>query len=223
MCMEAKEYKFFSVCCNPCWVKKCKELLVGSEVKICCVVGFPLGANVSDIKAMEAMHAVHDGADEIDMVMNIGFAKSGDWASVQADISRVVEAVADEGVAVKVILETCFLTDEEVVQACKCATNAKAKFVKTSTGFGGGGATVHHVELMRKTVDEEAVTLGMDVGSVFVKASGGIRDTLKAEEMIHAGANRIGASSGIKIIGAHDATPVADSLDKSATAKQEQY
>jgi len=104
------------------------------------------------------------------------------------------------------------------------ATNAKAKFVKTSTGFGGGGATVHHVELMRKTVDEEAVNLGMDVGSVFVKASGGIRDTLKAEEMIHAGANRIGASSGIKIIGAHEESPVADSLDKSAvTSKQEQY
>merc|ERR1712083_919929 len=180
MCMEAKEYKFFSVCCNPCWVKKCKELLVGSEVKICCVVGFPLGANTSDIKAMEAMHAVHDGADEIDMVMNIGKAKSGDWQFVQEDIAKVVSAVAEEGVAVKVILETCFLTDDEVVRACKCATNAKAKFVKTSTGFGGGGATVHHVELMRKTVDEESVSLGMDVGSVFVKASGGIRDTAKA-------------------------------------------
>merc|ERR1712154_462537 len=221
--MGAVKYNFFSVCCTPCWVPKCKELLVDSNVKICSVVGFPLGANTTEIKVMEAIHAVHDGADEIDMVMNIGKAKSGDWDFVQQDIAKVVEAVAEEGVAVKVILETGFLDDDEVVKACKCATNAKAKFVKTSTGFGGGGATVHHVELMRQTVDEEAVNLGMDIGSVFVKASGGIRDTLKAEEMIHAGANRIGASSGIKIIGAHDATPVAALLETAATIKQEQY
>merc|ERR1711997_468545 len=107
MCEEVKEYKFFSVCCNPCWVPKCKELLADSDVKICCVVGFPLGANTTEIKVMEAIHAVHDGANEIDMVMNIGKAKSGDWEFVKEDIAKVVSAVAEEGVAVKVILETC--------------------------------------------------------------------------------------------------------------------
>lgn len=135
------------------------------------------------------------------MVMNIGFAKSGNWENVCNDIAMVVNAVPEQ-VAVKVILETCFLTDEEVIEACKCATQAGAKFVKTSTGFGGGGATVHHVTLMRKTVDDESIKMGMEIGTVLVKASGGIRDSKKAKEMLRAGADRIGASSGIKIIGA---------------------
>jgi len=205
MCNEALQYNFHSVCCNPCWISKCKELLDGSEVSICCVVGFPLGANTTNIKKMEAIRAVKDGANELDMVMNIGKAKSGDWKFVRNDINTVVKAVAKEGVLVKVILETCLLTDDEVVRACQCAVNAKAKFVKTSTGFADGGATVPRVKLMRKAVDEEAVRLGLEPGSVSVKASGGIRTRRKSREMIEAGADRIGASDGIQIVKPNEA------------------
>ena len=151
------------------------------------------------------------------MVMNIGQAKSGNWNYVRDDIEMVVNIVP-EHVAVKVILETCLLTDDEVIEACKCATQAGAKFVKTSTGFGGGGATVEHVSLMRKTVDEESIKLGNEIGTVLVKASGGIRDSQKAQDMLRAGANRIGASSGIKIIGAG-----AQDTSPTTAQKQEQY
>eukprot|EP00484_Ammonia_sp_Unknown_P030119 CAMPEP_0197028496 /NCGR_PEP_ID=MMETSP1384-20130603/8163_1 /TAXON_ID=29189 /ORGANISM="Ammonia sp." /LENGTH=350 /DNA_ID=CAMNT_0042457507 /DNA_START=33 /DNA_END=1085 /DNA_ORIENTATION=- len=201
MCAEALRHDFFSICCNPCWVSLCKELLKGSRVKICCVVGFPLGGNTTIIKALEAQQAVEDGADEIDMVMNVGQAKSANWDFVYNDIEQVVKAVP-ERVHVKVILETCLLTDDEIVEACRCATRAGAKFVKTSTGFASGGATVDHVRLMRRTVDEESLRLGNEIGTVLVKASGGIRDTVKAKEMLRAGADRIGASSGIAIVGA---------------------
>ena len=154
------------------------------------------------------------------MVMNIGQAKSGQWDEVQNDIAMVVDAVNGE-IAVKVILETCLLDDDEVIEACKCATQAGAKFVKTSTGFGGDGATLHHVSLMRKTVDEEADKLGMQIGSVLVKASGGIRDSKTAKEMLNAGADRIGASSGIKIIGAQDDSQVI--IQSAKTQKATQY
>merc|ERR1740123_994341 len=201
MCAEAVAHSFFSVCCNPSWVGLCRQLTLDSTVKVCCVVGFPLGANTSAIKRLEAEQAVRDGADEIDMVMNIGRARSGDWAFVARDIRSVVESVSPS-VRVKVILETCLLTDAETVRACQIATEMGASFVKTSTGFGGGGATLQDVRLMRETVDAEALRLGREKGSVLVKASGGIRDTQTAQEMIEAGASRIGASSGIKIIGA---------------------
>ena len=150
------------------------------------------------------------------MVMNIGQAKSGNWSYIRDDIELVVNIVPED-VAVKVILETCLLDDDEIIEACKMATQAGAKFVKTSTGFGGGGATVEAVSLMRKTVDEESVKIGNEIGTVLVKASGGIRDSEKAKDMLKAGADRIGASSGIKIIGAgaEDTSPVAK--------KQEQY
>eukprot|EP00486_Rosalina_sp_Unknown_P006050 CAMPEP_0201571298 /NCGR_PEP_ID=MMETSP0190_2-20130828/13997_1 /ASSEMBLY_ACC=CAM_ASM_000263 /TAXON_ID=37353 /ORGANISM="Rosalina sp." /LENGTH=362 /DNA_ID=CAMNT_0047995777 /DNA_START=18 /DNA_END=1106 /DNA_ORIENTATION=- len=216
MCDEAIKYDFFSVCCNPCWVSLCKQLLKGTNVKICCVVGFPLGSNTTNIKVLEAAQAVKDGADEIDMVMNIGQAKSRNWNYVRDDIELVVNIVPED-VAIKVILETCLLSDDEIIEACKCATQAGAKFVKTSTGFGGGGATVEAVTLMRKTVDEESVKIGNEIGTVLVKASGGIRDSQKAKDMLRAGADRIGASSGIKIIGAG----VQDT--STAKKKQEQY
>merc|ERR1712154_570081 len=223
--MGAVKYNFFSVCCNPCWVPLCKELLKDSDVAICCVVGFPLGANTTQIKVLEAIQAVEDGANEIDMVMNVGQAKSENWEFVQNDIGMVVASVPSN-VAVKVILETCLLSDNEIIEACKCSVKAGASFVKTSTGFGGGGATIDDVALMRKCVDEEAMSLGMDVGSVLVKASGGIRDSVKAEAMIEAGANRIGASSGIKIIGAEkdfmtETNVTAESQTVAVT--QEQY
>eukprot|EP01084_Bolivina_argentea_P066310 120862_1 len=200
MCQEAIQFDFYSVCCNPCWVSLCKQLLKDTNVKICCVVGFPLGSNTTQMKLLEAQNAVKDGANEIDMVMNIGNAKSGNWEFVYNDIAMVVQSVP-QNVLVKVILETCLLNNEEIIEACGCAVHAGAKFVKTSTGFGGGGATLEHVELMRKCVDEEAVYLGMESRSVLVKASGGIRDSQTAKEMIKAGADRIGASSGVKIIG----------------------
>ena len=158
------------------------------------------------------------------MVMNVGHAKSGNWEYVQNDIAMVVASVPSD-VAVKVILETCLLSEEEIMEACKCSVQAGAKFVKTSTGFGGGGATVEDVALMRQCVDEEAMSLGMDVGSVLVKASGGIRDSVKAEAMIEAGANRIGASSGIRIIGA-DLDVLAENAStevETVSAAQAQY
>ena len=194
MCAEAVEYGFASVCINPTWVKRTAENLRGSDVKTCTVIGFPLGANTSDIKAMEARKALRDGAREVDMVINVGALKSGELELVRKDIEKVVDASHESGAITKVILETALLTDEEKVIASALAKAAKADFVKTSTGFGGGGATVYDVALMRETV-------GPDMG---VKASGGVRTLEDAEDMIAAGATRIGASAGVLIVGGHE-------------------
>lgn len=188
LCLEAKKYGFASVCVNPSWVKYCHSLLQDTSVKVCTVIGFPLGATTSKTKAFETKNAIENGADEIDMVINIGLLKARDYEQVQEDIQQVVDAAM--GRTVKVIIETCLLTEEEKVKACELAVNAGAHFVKTSTGFSTGGATAEDVQLMRKTV-------GKDCG---VKASGGIRSLSDMKKMIEAGANRIGASSGVKII-----------------------
>ncbi|MBP1930516.1 deoxyribose-phosphate aldolase [Ammoniphilus resinae] len=189
LCKEAKTYQFASVCVNPIWVSLCSEMLKGTSVKVAAVVGFPLGATTPEAKAFETKQAVQHGANEIDMVMNIGALKSGDTEWVYKDILAVVQA-AGENVKVKVILETGLLSLDQVEDACLIAVRAGAHFVKTSTGFGAGGATIEHVQLMRKMV-------GTDRG---VKASGGIRDFKTAVEMIEAGANRIGTSSGVTIV-----------------------
>ncbi|SFX66368.1 deoxyribose-phosphate aldolase [Thermoactinomyces sp. DSM 45891] len=188
LCKEAREHVFASVCINPYWISLAAKELSGSEVKVCTVVGFPLGASTSEAKAFEAKDAIAKGAEEIDMVMNIGALKSGDLETVEEDIRAVVEAA--NGVLVKVILETGLLSDEEIVQGSKASKAAGAHFVKTSTGFGYGGATVEAVRLMRETV-------GPELG---VKASGGVRDLAGAEAIIAAGANRIGASASIAIV-----------------------
>lgn len=206
LCAEAKHYRFKSVCVNPAYVPLCKNELEGTDVKICTVIGFPLGATTTEAKAYEAAEAILNGADEIDMVINAGDAAECRFNSIQLDIAGVVKAARDAGaktgktVTVKVILETCFLTDTTIVTCCQCAIRSGADFVKTSTGFATpkdssgnilpNGASAHHVELMRKTV-------GKNFG---VKASGGIRNAKKTLEMILAGANRIGTSSGIQII-----------------------
>ncbi len=187
LCAQARYWNFASVCVNPRWVKTASRELDGSSVKVCCVVGFPLGASVSATKAAEARQAVCDGAQELDMVISIGDLKAGNDSYVDQDIRTVTEAVP--GHAVKVIIETCLLTDEEKVRACRLAVRAGAKFVKTSTGFSKGGATVHDVALMHETV-------GTSAG---VKASGGIRTREEALSMIAAGASRIGASASIAI------------------------
>ena len=194
MCTEAIENGFASVCINPTWVKRTAENLRGSDVKTCTVIGFPLGANTTEIKAMEARKALRDGAREVDMVINVGALKSGELELVRKDIEKVVDASHESGAITKVILETALLTDEEKVIASALAKAAKADFVKTSTGFGGGGATVYDVALMRETV-------GPDMG---VKASGGVRTLEDAEDMIAAGATRIGASAGVEIVGGHE-------------------
>ena len=190
LCAEAAEYHFASVCVNPVYIPLAARLLKGTGVKVCCVVGFPLGAIAPEQKAAEAASCAAMGAEELDMVIHVGAAKAGDWALVQRDIEGVVKAAA--GHTVKVIIETCLLTDEEKVKACEAAKAAGAHFVKTSTGFSTGGATTHDIALMRKTV-------GPEMG---VKASGGIRDYATAVAMIEAGANRIGASAGIAIVAA---------------------
>ena len=190
LCAEAAEYHFASVCVNPVYITLAARLLKGTGVKVCCVVGFPLGAIAPEQKAAEAASCAAMGAEELDMVIHVGAAKAGDWALVQRDIEGVVKAAA--GHTVKVIIETCLLTDEEKVKACEAAKAAGAHFVKTSTGFSTGGATTHDIALMRKTV-------GPEMG---VKASGGIRDYATAMAMIEAGANRIGASAGIAIVAA---------------------
>ena len=192
LCAEAAEYHFASVCVNPVYIPLAARLLKGTGVKVCCVVGFPLGAIAPEQKAAEAASCAAMGAEELDMVIHVGAAKAGDWALVQRDIEGVVKAAA--GHTVKVIIETCLLTDEEKVKACEAAKAAGAHFVKTSTGFSTGGATTHDIALMRKTV-------GPEMG---VKASGGIRDYATAMAMIEAGANRIGASAGIAIVAAAD-------------------
>lgn len=191
LCDEALEYGFASVCINPTWVKRSAERLRGSAVKVCTVIGFPLGANTPDVKAAEARRALRDGAREVDMVINVGALKSGLDELVRKDIERVVDAAHESGAICKVILETALLTDEEKVVASALAKKAKADFVKTSTGFAGGGATVYDVALMRETV-------GPEMG---VKASGGVRTLEDAEDMIAAGATRIGASAGVQIVG----------------------
>jgi deoxyribose-phosphate aldolase len=189
LCSEAREFSFASVCVNPTWVPLCARELAGSGVEVCTVIGFPLGANTSAIKSEEVRVAVADGATEVDMVMNVGALKSGLLTQVREDIHAVVRAAGDRA-CVKVILETALLSDEEKVEACALAQDAGAHYVKTSTGFSGGGATAEDVQLMRRVV-------GSEMG---VKASGGVRDRAGAEAMIAAGANRIGASAGIKIV-----------------------
>lgn len=189
LCNEAREYKFASVCVNSCWVRLCAEQLRGSGVAVCTVVGFPLGAMIPEAKAFEAEAAVDNGATEVDMVINIGALKSKDYRMVAKDLNEVAKAVHDRGALLKVIIETCLLTKEEKVIACLLAKNAGADYVKTSTGFSTAGATVEDVALMRSVVGDE----------IGVKAAGGIRDRETAEKMIEAGADRIGASAGIKI------------------------
>ena len=189
LCQEAREYGFMSVCVNPTWVATAQSLLAGSDVKVCTVIGFPLGANTSAVKAFETRTAIQEGADEVDMVINFGAAKDGNWDLVKADIQAVVEA-ANHQALVKVILETCLLSKEEIVKASQVAKEAGADFVKTSTGFSTGGATVQDIRLMRETV-------GADMG---VKASGGVQNRADALAMIEAGASRIGASKGIAIV-----------------------
>lgn len=188
LCQEARQYDFASVCVNTCYVPLAKELLAGSDVKVCCVVGFPLGAMDTVSKAFEAKTAVENGAQEVDMVINIGALKDKDYEYVTKDIAAVVEA--SKPAIVKVIIEACLLTDEEKVEACKCSMNAKAEFVKTSTGFSTHGATPEDVALMKKTV-----------GNVCkVKAAGGVRSYDDAMKMIEAGADRLGCSAGIKVM-----------------------
>ncbi|MGT2926271.1 deoxyribose-phosphate aldolase [Streptococcus cuniculipharyngis] len=185
---EAKAYDFASVCVNPTWVAHCAQVLSDSDVKVCTVVGFPLGATLPSVKAFETVQSIEAGADEIDMVINIGALKSGNDDLVEEDIRAVVEASGDK--LVKVIIETCLLTEEEKVRACQLAVKAGADFVKTSTGFSTNGATVADVTLMRETV-------GPDVG---VKAAGGARSLEDAQAFIQAGATRIGTSSGVAIM-----------------------
>lgn len=189
LCQEAIDNKFCSVCINPSYVPLCSELLKGSSVKVCTVIGFPLGATTTGSKVFEADEAIKNGAQEVDMVVNGGKIKSGDWDYVKNDIAKVVE-VANGRALVKVIIETCLLTDEEKVRVCEISKEVGADFVKTSTGFSTGGATVEDIALMRKTV-------GPDMG---VKASGGVRDAEKAKALIKAGATRLGASAGIAIV-----------------------
>jgi len=188
LCEEARQHGFASVCVNPCHVALCAQLLEGSDVKVCTVIGFPLGATSTAAKAFETIQAIVDGAAEVDMVLNVGALKDGRTEEVRQDIAAVVQAAAKQA-AVKVIIETCLLTDEEKRTACLLAKEAGAQFVKTSTGFSKGGATVSDIALMRETV-------GPDMG---VKASGGIRDLTAAKAMIAAGATRIGASAGVAI------------------------
>ncbi len=188
LCKEAIDNGFAAVCVNPCNVAYCAELLEGSKVKLASVVGFPLGASIPSIKSAETLMAVEDGADEIDMVINIGALKDNDKTLVEADIKAVVQSA--EGNTVKVIIETCLLTNEEKITACELAKSAGAHFVKTSTGFSTGGATVEDVKLMKETVGDE----------LEVKASGGVRSYEDAMAMINAGATRIGTSSGVIIL-----------------------
>lgn len=188
LCKEAKEHNFFSVCVNTSYVKTCADLLKGSNVKVCCVVGFPLGAMDSESKAFETSTAIKNGATEIDMVVQIGAVKDKRKDYVTTDIAAVVKAA--DGNTVKVIIETSLLNDDEKKFACQCAMDAKAHFVKTSTGFAGGGATVEDVRLMKSVVGDK----------LQVKASGGIKNLQSAEAMIAAGASRLGTSSGISLV-----------------------
>jgi len=190
LCAEALEHRFASVCVNGSWVRRCAEILHGSPVLVCAVIGFPLGAMTTEVKAYEARRAVEDGACEIDMVIHVGFLKSGQDDRCQRDIAAVAQTCHRLGARLKVILETCLLTDEEKVRACRLARAAGADFVKTSTGFSKGGATVEDVALMRRTV-------GPAIG---VKAAGGVRDGRTAQALLAAGATRLGASASVAIV-----------------------
>lgn len=195
LCAEAMEFGFATVCVNPAWVPLCASLLAGSPVKVCTVIGFPLGATLTDVKVFESRQCVALGARELDMVINIGALKSRQYGVVEDDIAAVVDAAHPLGASVKVIIEAAYLGDEEKVEACALAKAAHADYVKTSTGFGPGGATVEDVALMRRVV-------GPEMG---VKAAGGVKTAEEAKAMIAAGATRIGASAGIKIVGAAQA------------------
>ncbi|NCA96839.1 MAG: deoxyribose-phosphate aldolase [Bacteroidia bacterium] len=188
LCDEAMQHEFMSVCINPCFVPVAKKLLAGSDVKVCTVIGFPLGATLPEVKVFETKRCVELGADEIDMVINVSMAKAHDYEYIANEINMI--KIACQGRLLKVILETCLLTNEEIVQCCRAAVKAGADFVKTSTGFSTGGATAEHVKIMRDTV-------GPNIG---VKASGGVRSKEDADKMIAAGASRIGTSSGVKIV-----------------------
>jgi deoxyribose-phosphate aldolase len=206
LCQEAKEFGFASVCVNPYFVKHCANLLDGSSVKVCTVIGFPLGANVTKTKAREARRAIRDGATEIDMVINIGALKSRLDDVVYRDIRAVAKVARKGGAICKCILETCLLTDDEKTRACELARRAKADFVKTSTGFSSHGATVEDIALMSQAV------AGTGMG---IKASGGIRNLADAERMIQAGATRIGASAGVKIVQESQGAPAAEAGSSS--------
>ncbi|WP_440602565.1 deoxyribose-phosphate aldolase [Bacillus sp. GB_SG_008] len=195
LCEEAKQHDFASVCVNPTWIETAAEILKGTDVKVCTVIGFPLGANTSETKAFETKDAIAKGATEVDMVINIGALKDKNDELVERDVRAVVE-VAKGKALVKVIIETCLLTEEEKVRACELSVKAGVDFVKTSTGFSTGGATVEDVALMRKTV-------GPDIG---VKASGGVRDEKGMDAMVEAGATRIGTSSGVALVSGKTAT-----------------
>lgn len=186
---EAKTYDFASVCVNPCWVALTHQELKNTDVKVCTVIGFPLGANTIEVKVFETKDAIEKGAQEIDMVINIAMLKDKEYDYVENEIHQIVEAAKDKAI-VKVIIETCLLTDEEKIKACELSQKAGADFVKTSTGFSTGGATVHDIALMRKTV-------GAEMG---VKASGGVHTHEEALAMVEAGATRIGASAGVKLL-----------------------
>ena len=193
LCKEAKEYNFFSVCINPANIELAKKELEGSDVKVCTVIGFPLGANTSEVKAFETKDAIKKGADEVDMVINIGALKDKNYDYVLNDIKAVVDA-ADKKALVKVIIETCYLTDDEKKIACELSVKAGADFVKTSTGFGTGGSTPEDIKLMREVV-------GPNIG---VKASGGVRNQEDAKDVIKAGCSRIGASASVAITKGED-------------------
>ncbi len=191
LCEEARRFAFATVCVNPCYVRMAADLLAGSTVKVCTVAGFPLGASASVVKAFEATRAIHDGATEVDMVIAVGLLKAGKDEEVQRDIRAVVEACREGRAHCKVIIEAALLSDDEKVRACKASIRAGADYVKTSTGFGPGGATAADVELMAKTVSSAGLK---------VKAAGGIRSAADAMNMIRAGASRIGASASVKIM-----------------------
>ncbi|TYC99007.1 deoxyribose-phosphate aldolase [Arthrobacter echini] len=196
LCREAVEYSFKSVCVNPLWVSTVRTVVKDTGVLTCSVIGFPLGATPTEVKVFEARGAVADGADEIDMVIDIAAARAGEKDALVQDIRAVAEAVHEQDAVLKVIIETVLLTDDQKILACEAAVEAGADFVKTSTGFNGGGATVEDVALMRRTV-------GPDIG---VKASGGVRSLADARAMIEAGATRIGASSGVAIVSGEQGT-----------------
>ena len=213
LCREAAEFKFATVCVNPAWVALCADQLRQTSVKVCTVVGFPLGATTADVKNYETRRVIFDGAREVDMVINIGALKSGDVRTVERDIEAVTQPCREAGVVSKVIIETAFLTDDEKVTACTLAKAAGADFVKTSTGFGPGGATVADVALMRRVV-------GAEMG---VKAAGGVRDLDGLKAMVAAGATRVGASAGVKIVQQSLGTGTAPAAQLSVPAVKSAY
>lgn len=190
LCEEAAKYSFFSVCINPHYIKFAKSLLHDTGVKVCTVIGFPLGANSTEVKVFETQNAIENGADEIDMVLNIGAVKSKNWQLVEADIEQVVKMVHQNAKLIKVIFETCLLDSDEIVKCCQICSKVGADFVKTSTGFSSGGATLEVVNLMKSNIPN----------TLSVKASGGIRDAESANAYIAAGASRLGTSSGVSIV-----------------------